>query len=621
METRKRKAAPQNIIDPKRPCLARFLDNSHIVYLIVSHMLPYLSIWAVKRLSIVSKTFREAISYLHQDVVYWCSPLSSRISYSSNAIDKPAVPFHHLRIFYFVKAGQYAAVLKTYNGCIRPLVFIRPILSILISDTAPVTQPFIDFFESIKQEYGVDVSGKDELKFEIIHAIASVDVSCTTFTPKFTHIISHYITTSDLYGFHSKYVCIFNYLLDQPDAWDFLLFDMPKQAHHLKAMLARRSIDIQPSHHNIDHVWLYQCLKNGDIQPIDDIFSLLHPDQFKAFIELLYSVDHKAFFLNRPATLAIFTKYLTLDTLNHIFPVVSPLLPPTSKCEPIAIALDDMDYISRLYEIHVPNSPGTYFAFPFQAISTITMFIHIWGHYFLPSDLNRFLEIINSMIQPQLIPQVLDFFGTPPLTPFYIKNYLCNVDFRNALLLYEINKETPLSDEAIKYYSRNSSMKESLLRTNPRLALFKYHLMLGNFKEALKVYIPGMRYTFSCSATYPLDDSAITIISNSERITKESMNDIIYRLIEKPRHWKHSATTLIDNNAPGFFAFLQSQPYILPGLRSLIMEKFTLYDKRQRYFERCQQHPIKTHDEAIELYRLSIQYKLLLTHSCRKYFY
>jgi len=86
-------------------------------------------------------------------------------------------------------------------------------------------------------------------------------------------------------------------------------------------------------------------------------------------------------------------------------------------------------------------------------------------------------------------------------------------------------------------------------------------------------------------------------------------------------NWKHIVNILLATTR-GFLSFIKSITEIpFPGFRSFVMEICRSPEERLHYWNQCQHHSIIEYNEMIEFYRLSIQYKLPLTHSCRKYFY
>jgi len=638
MNTRQASKRKQSIaaeFDPKRPCFSTILDNYQMVHVLVLHMLPYLSIWAVERLTIVSKTFRAVINELHREIAYWCGPLSSWLNYvtdtvaSASVIVKPKGPFHRVALVDAFTAKYYATALVLCTVKDGLLNWIDQLLNLLFLDDNPVDDIFKAVISKIIHVFRQE-SKESKLKEAIFNVFIESNMSTTgRFNAKCRYIISQtVIINADIIDNCLTNLQLYYYCLDYSQTnegvWNLIVLG-EKTILHVLAMYEYRQFRLMPMIDTLLRLDWYESIKK-DISLLDQLLSKLG-DEVSEFISWMCRVhDNACVLFNRMDVMQILKKYVSLETLSGIFPVIRREA-VHYECEYIALAQNDTEYIDILYENKTyfdkftEDQKWKHTREAFRKVKTIDMFIRVWKQY--TPDVNVFLRqfpVMCILYSEALLIQVLKFINAPSLSPYYDSTYqyITPFSFDMILLKYEIQTGC-VSREAIEYYGCTYKFDTMLLASDPEMALFMYlHEYYDSYKYALDVYKPGMKYTFTNCEFRIATEYVIQNVLNANRVTAEAVRRVI-RGMSYDTQWEKTMEALIAKH-PIFLKKLKCEKCTSPGVKSFIMKHLHSDTERAAYLQKCQYEDMCS-DEYIEIYRLSIQYRLPLDDKCKAKFY
>jgi hypothetical protein len=571
-------------------------DNEHLVRILVLNMLPYLNIWTIERLAIVSTTFRSVIASLHRDIAFWCGPIAGWLNYvddekASKLILKKCVntpgPFHRDVEIDIINAKYYKTMLATNRIHSYRTCHVETFLNIIQTDDSPVDEIFISVVNSIRKD----------ILYNLILSIFIQPHSTTDdyFNAKCQHVIR---TTCDLWCVlleHGR--CngkLFNMVLHQCTIEKKWLKLIAYSSSDIYKLVSIRKVCVFNIYDHMNHISALMLLKDATLL---DQFMRLLDDPSSIFKELK---KHRGWgsklfrACNQQNIINVLQKYIPADSLNYT------CLSADVVCwdrESIAIQLDDIEYIEKLYETPIPlkNVHGESIL---SEVVSIDMFIRVWTFYKI--DKVNFIRDIGNICltySNELITQVLDYINPDSLSPYYSRTRKIGFIDEHVLLDWE-SKKQHTSTEAIEFFlGKNVNLS---LQVAHKTKTYSWSV------HALKRWKLGLPYIIDCDEYYEMNNMLIGIITNATMITPRALERIARGLINYPK-WKEIASVLVVK-FPEFIGCLAKIPF---HHAAFVMEHLQTRHDRELYLQ-SYECSVSTPVDPVKLYRLSIQYDVSL---------
>jgi len=607
----KRKQIQDNA-NTKKQCMNNIFENYQLVYVVILNMIPFLNIWAIHRISLVSKTCRAVVKALVSEVAFWHGSMSTWLKYVDDdtasrrvnlkSCHRDYIFTHELALW---KSGYYKTITTFLDvkKNMRCGEFVSQ-LSFIDGDNRPVD----DTFKLCIARFSLCA----DIESRILNTFIKPQMCGYTygFNEKIQYIIKNYCTIdSSWYRYSKNNIRLFYYLLELRENLPLLISENKYMCSRLLLIYEQYEFDIVEY---VDSDTLWQVLDTYDL-----FYRLLKASSNPTHLIESYAKTGKG------KDMAYFVKYRKLmiryvpeDKLKRMFNI-GPYYSPRWDYEIDAISTDNIDYIDALYKRRLHDHC---YDDAIIHVQSLDMFKRIWEKYQI--DKCKFIQSIDDYIIPynySLMKQVLEFIQPESFEPFYKLKKIINAQLAWAFVDYEFDRGIP-SPETICYLYLYTGVIGFPFPIPDKQTSFNHYLSAGQYMNARVLYEPHFKYALrDIQLVGDKINDGIDLIS---RVTKIHRNcPSVFRLLTMLHlieDWKSLMDTVITK-FPHVFTIMKTVNVNLEGYVTFIMEHINNDRMRLKYFKEIESGICC--DDSKEIYRLSIRYNFPFVNEHREIFY